>query len=621
MKLHPISLPYRAFSRALTAASTLFFLGIIASGTLGLVSAGVTFPLLVLGVLLGGSYEVAYYRRFEYELTADTFDIRSGVFGRREREIPLHRIQNVDISQNLVQRALDIAVLTIETAGGGETEASLQYVGYDEAKRLQRDLRTRTDREREADTAAGVEGTGTAEDSAPTAESGAAQPTPATDSTVRERSREEQEELLFAIQPHELVLLSLASVNPGALVLSVIFFPYIELVDVSTLLAFVIPGGAQPDITLVLSKLGALVLGAWIISAGLTLARYYDFQLTRVGDELRYERGLLQRYSGSIPLEKVQTITVTDNPITRAAGYGTLVVETAGYTAGQSAGTESAVPLAARPRVYRLAQSVETFEEPSFTRPPKRARERYAVRYSLVVGALTAVLYVTNLVFGGPERWYAALVLLAVVPVAAHVAWRHRGYQTQDDHVLTRSGFWTRTTKVVPYYRLQTVVRQRTVFQRRRNLANLTADTAGAFSIRQRDATAVDIDADDAARLRDALRERLQESLRERRLRDREERDARSAGRAHGRDTDGGTGARTADRDDGHVEPSGDGDDGTANEIPDTEDGTSTRDRDEAGGRGSRGADNDDGTATRDADEDETSDRSGDDGTEGSRPN
>jgi len=549
MKLHPISLPYRAVSRGLTGGSSLFFLGVIASGTFDLVTAALTLPLLVLGVLLGGGYEVAYYRRFEYELTADTFDIRSGVFARREREIPLHRIQNVDISQNVVQRALDIATLTIETAGGGETEASLRYVGYDEAKRLQRELRRgtgREERDRERDTAGAVEGAG------PTA--GGAAETPSTaDSTVRERPPEEREKLLFAIQPHELVLLSLASVNPGALVLSVLFFPYVELVDVSTLLAFVIPGGAQPDITLVLSKLAALVVGAWIFSAGLTLARYYDFELSRVGDELRYERGLLQRYSGSIPLEKVQTVTVTDNPITRAAGYATLVVETAGYTAGQSAGTESAIPLAARSRVYRLAQSVESFEEPSFTRPPKRARERYAVRYSLVVGALTAALYAANLAFGDPDRWYAALALLALVPVVAHVTWRHRGYQTQDDHVLTRAGFWTRTTKVVPYYRLQTVVRQRTVFQRRRDLASLTADTAGAFSIRQRDATAIDIDAEDAARLRDALRERLQESLRERRLRSRLKRDTRSEERAPERDSDDGD--RTADRAADDMEP------------------------------------------------------------------
>jgi putative membrane protein len=528
MKLHPISVPYRAVSRGVTFASTLFFVGVVASGAIDAVGGTVTLPLLAGGFLAGGAYEVAYYRRFEYDLTADTFDITSGVFGRREREIPLHRIQNVDISQNLLQRALGVAVLTIETAGGGETEASLRYVSLEEAKRLQGDLRRDADRrepDATAETTTAVGGT-----------DGEAEPIGATDGRDRATRRAESEELLFSIRPHELVLLSVASVNPGALVLSVLFFPYVELVDVSTLVAFAVPGGARPAVTLVVTRLAALVLGAWLISAAMTLARYYDFTLSRVGDELRYERGLLQRYSGSIPLEKVQTVTVSDNPVTRAAGYATLVVETAGYTAGQT-GAESAVPLADRERAYGLAQSVESFDDPEFTRPPKRARERYAVRYTLAVGALTATLYALSLAHEGFERWYAALVLLAAVPVAAHVAWRNRGYQSQDDHVLTRVGFWTRTTKVVPYYRLQTVVRSRSVFQRRRNLADLTADTAGSFSLRQRDATAVDIDDEDAARLRELLRERLWESLRARRRRLRAA--GRDAERPRGDERDG----------------------------------------------------------------------------------
>jgi len=43
------------------------------------------------------------------------------------------------------------------------------------------------------------------------------------------------------------------------------------------------------------------VLAAWIVSAILTFTRYYGFRLTRADDELYYERGLLQRYSGTIP--------------------------------------------------------------------------------------------------------------------------------------------------------------------------------------------------------------------------------------------------------------------------------------------------------------------------------
>jgi putative membrane protein len=69
-------------------------------------------------------------------------------------------------------------------------------------------------------------------------------------------------------------------------------------------------------------------------------------------------------------------------------------------------------------------------------------------------------------------------------------------------------------TRVVPYYRTQTVVDARSVFQRRRRLGSVTADTASSASLVGGTATAVDVDEETAERLRELLRERLQERLR-----------------------------------------------------------------------------------------------------------
>ncbi|MFC7080246.1 PH domain-containing protein [Halorussus caseinilyticus] len=117
---------------------------------------------------------------------------------------------------------------------------------------------------------------------------------------------------------------------------------------------------------------------------------------------------------------------------------------------------------------------------------------------------------------GRPVVWYAPLLPLGFVvlaPVAAHLKWRHRGYATGENHVFTRNGFWTQTTKVVPYYRVQTVIQTGTVFQRRRRLASVVVDTASSAG---GVAAAVDVDAETAAELREFVAEKLQESLRRR---------------------------------------------------------------------------------------------------------
>lgn len=507
MKLHPMSVPYRSFSRSLSTGSLFFFIGIVASP--GGVSANllVIGAMVVAGIVLGIAYEFAYYKRFRYEITPDTFDVASGVISRRDREVPVRRIQNVDVRQNVLQRGLGIAAVHVETAGGGETEITLQYVDEAEASRLQRQLRNGSEsRSRSRSSAAASDREATAESESDPG-----------------RTRPGEDELLFEIRPNELAVLSVFTIDPGASALATIALSFASGFDPTTLVPIDLLEADLPGTGLIALAWAVFIflLAAWILSAALTFSRYYGFRLTRIGDELHYERGLLQRYSGTIPLEKVQTLTIEESIPFRWFGYGALAVETAGYAPGQSSsrGTESAIPLAERGRVRRLARSIEPFEREDLERAPLRARERYAFRYIGVLCLIMGVGYLLATYTEVVEDWHAFAVLLFVVPVAAHLKWANRGFQLGDRYFFARTGFWRRTTKIVPYYRVQSVVYQQTVFQRRRRLASITADTASSAAFFGRAATAYDIDVTRALQVQRRLNERLQERLLERKRR------------------------------------------------------------------------------------------------------
>lgn len=477
MQLDPLSIPYRAAERGLQAVFGIAIAAIAGGGSVGGPEGVVVFAVIVLaGIALSLGWQLAYYRRFEYTITEDTFDIDSGVLSRRSREIPYGRIQNVDIRQNVLQRVLGIAEVRLETAGGGETEAQLKYVGLPAAEHVQEEVSRRK----------------------------------RGDSGDSEAASTDRETRLFELRPRELFVLGVVSMDLR--LLSIVAVP-LSFVGPSVLADFV-PEAATIWFFAVVA-LGIVVSSA-IVSGGLAMARYYGFVLTDREEEYRYERGLLQRFSGSIPKDKVQTLTLRENVLARRFGYASLTIETAGYAGsgdGSSSGSQSAIPIAERDRAVELANLIEDFEGLDFERPPKRARLRYAVRYSIVLGFLVAAAYAVVRFTDLSAPWYALLGGLVLVPIAAHLKWRHRGYRLEDDYVITRNGFWSQRITIVPTYRIQTVVTAATVFQRRRHLGTLVVDTAGSSSLLGDDATAVDIDADVAERLREEITDDLQEAI------------------------------------------------------------------------------------------------------------
>jgi len=517
VKLAPLSVPYRALQKAGRLAITLVFLGSVGTGVGfggALVAAGIGGA-----IALALIYEFAYYRRYEYTFTDDTFDIESGVLNRREREIPYGRVQNVDISRNVIQRLLGLSAINLETAGGGSTEAAIRYVTADAAATIQDEIRRR----KRGDDQRRRTGTEPTDDTEGDTADGDSE---ATDSAATREFDDPDEELLFEISPSELALAGILSFDPRVPGLLFALFtgsiPFVSPVVPEP--AAVATTGLNP--TLVLFVMGVvllvgLVVLSWVVGAISAVVNYWGFRLTRSETELRYERGLLQRYSGTIPFEKIQTVTISDNPLKRRAGYATLAVETAGYAPGQAndRGSEAAVPIAGHDRIRRLAAEIDGCETGTFDRPPKRIRRRYLARYLIALAGLTGLLYAGSVVIDAAAGlpWYLPVVGVLLAPIAAHYKWLHRGYRLGANHFVTRNGVWNRETKRVPYHRLQTVIDSRTLFQRRWRVATVIGDTAGSLSLLGNDAAAVDIESDDAVSLRTELRDRLQASLADRR--------------------------------------------------------------------------------------------------------
>ena len=433
---------------------------------------------LVLGVLYGLFALPAIllqYWRFSYRITPKQIVIQSGVLNRKNRSIPIERVQNTQIERNLVARMLGLAKVKIETAGSSGTEGSLEYVHLGEAQKIRQVVRSfrRESADAEAD---------------------------ATDED------EADIETLLDMSPRR-VLLS-GAFRFSLLYLAVIF-SVLELFNPETLIQRFIRADrldwltevmfSHPALAIFASVLVAVILG-WISGIAVHLTRYYDFQLWLDGDKLRKRHGLFTVTEGTIPLDKVQTLILRTNPLMRAFGWYELKVQTIGINVEEQ-GHRVIAPFAGGDRLLELARRVRTFELPeSFTSVSPLTIRRRFFRYTAV---LTALLLPT--VYFWPVGWpYLGGVALpwwgfGLVPLIlgwALLQYRNHKYAAGEDGFYIRRGVVSHYLWIVPVEKFHVFHATASIFQRRLDLKTLFVDTAGAATFAYPEV--IDVPADEA---------------------------------------------------------------------------------------------------------------------------
>jgi membrane protein YdbS with pleckstrin-like domain len=76
------------------------------------------------------------YRYKGWKLDDDGIQIRTGVFTRIVSSVPRSRVQHIDLSQGFWERSLQLATVTIHTAGRGNAAVGLDGLAHNDAARI-----------------------------------------------------------------------------------------------------------------------------------------------------------------------------------------------------------------------------------------------------------------------------------------------------------------------------------------------------------------------------------------------------------------------------------------------------------------------------------------------------
>ncbi len=407
---------------------------------------------------------------FRYRYETNEMVIRTGFLFRNERHVPYARIQNLDALQNVLHRLLGVVEVRVETGGGDKPEATMSVLPIAALEEMRR--RVFAERGR----------SGTPADSA------AASPAPS--------------RTLLHLPPRELMLFGLIQ-NRGGVLIAAAFGVLWEmgllngLVDrlfgaqVSgrgltrdLLKAFLGRGGLPVGrIALAFAALVGLLLFVRVISMGWALVRLHGFRLTRAGEDLRTEFGLLTRVVATIPFRRIQTLTIREGPLHRLFGRASVRVETAGGAGGDDEASttqrEWLAPILRRDELPGLIH--EVLPEVDLATVAWRSAHPRAFRRALKEWVLVAVAI--SLPFVLVLRWWdlallAALLVWAWVGARAYVA--RLGWAVTDGAVLFRSGWFWRQVSVARFAKIQAVAIHESPFDRRSAMARVRVDTAGA---------------------------------------------------------------------------------------------------------------------------------------------
>ncbi|MGH9934626.1 MAG: PH domain-containing protein, partial [Blastocatellia bacterium] len=422
---------------------------------------------------------LARYFSFSYRIEGNELITQQGVLERKQRSIPLERIQEIRVEQGVLHRVFDVVDAKIETGGGGGAEASLSVLSRAEADRLRRAVFER---------AAEIRATSLSE------QAREAQAAVAPERAVIRRLGLKDLVLIGLTTNHILSALALAGAlwNFADDLLPEGYYRRAgEILYRESSRLFM--RDAAPAIAMTVMGALAVVLIGVVFSTVASIIRFYGFTLSRSGEDLHRRYGLLTRRSSSLPRRRIQVLKIEEKMFRRMFGLATLRADTAGShrdDEDDDSGRDVLLPIARRAEVDSL---LTTFF-PDFDAGPTEGAEgaegaegvewrrvsRLAIRRGVIKGAMFCALAAAFL-FGAHWR-LAALWPLALMPLVYFISvanYRNLGYALSDRYFCARRGWPGRSTNIVPIDKIQAVEVHQSPFDRRLGLATLSVDTAG----------------------------------------------------------------------------------------------------------------------------------------------
>lgn len=427
--------------------------------------------LVAAAVILGALAIVALagwlmWRFAKFRVADGQIEFRKGWLFREHRQVPLERVQAIEISRPLLAQITGLSQVIVQSAGGGDSQLKLAFLGAGRADDVRRELLALAGRRDEV-VPAGSGGGDVATDTGDAPEGAATRRTSLASDEGREVLRVPNSRLFVATILHGgTIFLGVVALLTGSVALA----------------AYGTKFEALTGAAIALPALGPLAFGIAVNRVS-ELLKHGNFRLADTGTSVRIQHGLTDKRTTTIPLHRIQAVGMVQPLWWRPAGWWRVKVNVAGIAHDPSSNTDNETTVLP---VGTLEQALDvlTLLDPALSEADLR-------RAALGEGE-----------DGG---W------TLVSPRARRfdwLSWRRSGFAVSRHSVMVRAGRFSRRVSVMPHARVQSLTLAQGPLDRRLDLAAVTlVSTPGPVGIEVPHLdvqTATQLLRDEAARARDA---------------------------------------------------------------------------------------------------------------------
>lgn len=284
---------------------------------------------------------IVQYRFYRYWLEGDKIRVQEGIFFRNVRQVPYKKIQNLNLVQSPLHRLFGVVKVQLESASGGKPEAVINVIDMQAVKALKHKI---NDEEEQLDEEV-------------------AQP----------------KDSILSLSFGEIVRYGMIT-NRGVVAVAIFFGFIMQFMDdqVERLITNYISQFTQWIDGLVSSiqfengwlyytlitiiGVVAAIIALWLLSIAMALLKFHGFVLTKNKDKLQATMGLLTRLQATIPMTRIQTLTIHESLLHRWFKRIGITIETAGGVNNEQQGVsmKQVVPVAPNSMRDQLLNEIQS---------------------------------------------------------------------------------------------------------------------------------------------------------------------------------------------------------------------------------------------------------------------